>query len=373
MRDLLNGHVADADARRFLEDLFTSLEFLDDAIDGDAGDGPAPLGIVETIFHDIPANRFFRENCGVLLPVMRAAISDWRTATEIEIRSRRFSTDVPDVEALRSAWFLRASYLDLAAVVVDLVSGPVARDAFRVKWAAVSRADQPFENYVEKVTSPLRPDKRETDPLAPGREWLFATPVFTRHCDLDLGPVADFVNALMLDDPEGISRSNSGGGWHSSRSDLHLHDVFSHLRSRIVSEMWSIAEDLDYSRSFPFEITGMWANVGGPGAFNRVHVHPQSLWSGVFYLKTPENCGKIGFQDPRPQALIMQPVVEDSKRVDKRIKPVISFEVMENMMILFPGYLPHEVDVNRSGDTRMSIAFNVSQSTGLGTDAKGSV
>jgi uncharacterized protein (TIGR02466 family) len=29
----------------------------------------------------------------------------------------------------------------------------------------------------------------------------------------------------------------------------------------------------------------MWANINPPGGYNRAHTHPNSLWSGVYYVK----------------------------------------------------------------------------------------
>jgi uncharacterized protein (TIGR02466 family) len=48
----------------------------------------------------------------------------------------------------------------------------------------------------------------------------------------------------------------------------------------------------------------MWANINPPGGYNRPHMHPNSLWSGVYYIKTPKNCGHLKLEDPRSVALM---------------------------------------------------------------------
>ena len=40
-------------------------------------------------------------------------------------------------------------------------------------------------------------------------------------------------------------------------------------------------------------------NINYPGGFNRPHLHPNSLFSGVYYIKAPKNSGNIIFYDPR--------------------------------------------------------------------------
>ena len=37
----------------------------------------------------------------------------------------------------------------------------------------------------------------------------------------------------------------------------------------------------------------MWANINPPGGYNRPHVHPNSHFSGVYYIKAPKNSGKL--------------------------------------------------------------------------------
>ena len=35
-------------------------------------------------------------------------------------------------------------------------------------------------------------------------------------------------------------------------------------------------------------------------SYNKTHTHPNSLWSGVYYIKVPKNSGKLFLEDPRP-------------------------------------------------------------------------
>ena len=51
----------------------------------------------------------------------------------------------------------------------------------------------------------------------------------------------------------------------------------------------------------------MWANINYPGGYNKPHVHPNTLFSGVYYIKTPPNCGKLICNDPRPGIQTVMP------------------------------------------------------------------
>jgi len=51
----------------------------------------------------------------------------------------------------------------------------------------------------------------------------------------------------------------------------------------------------------------MWANINPPGGMNRAHQHPNSLWSGVYYVKAPQNSGQLKIEDPRSVAAMSRP------------------------------------------------------------------
>jgi uncharacterized protein (TIGR02466 family) len=51
----------------------------------------------------------------------------------------------------------------------------------------------------------------------------------------------------------------------------------------------------------------MWANINPPGGMNRAHQHPNSLWSGVYYVKAPKNSGHLKVDDPRNCASMIRP------------------------------------------------------------------
>jgi uncharacterized protein (TIGR02466 family) len=105
-----------------------------------------------------------------------------------------------------------------------------------------------------------------------------------------------------------------------------------------------------------FRITGCWANVSAPGAHHRAHSHPNNYLSGVYYLRTHPEANTINFLDPRPQAGIIRPPVtaltaENTEQVVVRVQ--------DGTLLIFPAWLQHSVDPNRSAGLRISLGFNV--------------
>lgn len=175
------------------------------------------------------------------------------------------------------------------------------------------------------------------------------------------------IYALRSSDPEGIVRSNVKrmGAWHSGL-DLHQREGLRSLTSAILAAVQKIYDDLGYDPAYEPVFDNMWANINPKYGYNRNHIHPHVLWSGVYYVQAPPDSGRIFFTDPRPQALVAPPrYAPDVKRKPEAWSEVY-FEPIDGRLVLFPAWLTHEVEPNLSdkdgaaGD-RISISFNLRQ------------
>jgi len=104
------------------------------------------------------------------------------------------------------------------------------------------------------------------------------------------------------------------------------------------------------------EVTACWVNVNGPGAGHRTHTHPNNYLSGVYYVRTRAGANTVNFHDPRAQTAVMRPPVTELTGYNTDHAVV---EVLDGMLLLFPAWLAHSVDPNRSADERVSVSFNL--------------
>ena len=104
----------------------------------------------------------------------------------------------------------------------------------------------------------------------------------------------------------------------------------------------------------------MWANINPPNAMNRAHIHPNSLWSGVYYVKTLPNSGYLKIDDPRAAASMCRPRQKEGS-TPSRLWRETHFEPKDGRLIMFPSWLTHCVDPNKSNDIRISVSFNFMQ------------
>ena len=156
---------------------------------------------------------------------------------------------------------------------------------------------------------------------------------------------------------KGIKRTNMIG-WHST-TEMHKIPVFKPLVDELFKMQMEIYKEEILSRE-PI-IGNMWANINPPGGYNRPHIHPNSHFSGVYYIKAPQNSGDIVFNDPRSGAhMIMPERIKDSKPPSHLWREV-RINPLEGRLIMFPSWLWHCVDPNESNDIRISVSFNFIQ------------
>ena len=181
------------------------------------------------------------------------------------------------------------------------------------------------------------------------RDYFFPTPVY--YTDLVQGPginarlVVD-IRAWRDRDPGGTFRSNTPqlGGWHSA-TDMHLRAEFTDLTREIFELLHGVFTDQGYDDDYEPVCDSMWANINPRGAFNRHHTHPHALWSGVYYVRTPDDCGLLCLTDPRPQAHVITPYF-DPKRRSAHTWGEVYYQPRAGRLIAFPGWLVHSTHPN---------------------------
>lgn len=170
--------------------------------------------------------------------------------------------------------------------------------------------------------------------------------------------VREQVNASVLNALDALRRSRSlsepGQSWQS-KQDLHERAPFAELVTCINA---AVAESLDFQRigHGGVCITACWVNVLPPGRRHRAHSHPNNFLSGVYYVKTQAGADTVNFHDPRTQTAIFRPPVTELT-ADNTDQVVV--KVRDGTLLLFPAWLEHSVDPNRSAEERVSVSFNI--------------
>ncbi len=149
---------------------------------------------------------------------------------------------------------------------------------------------------------------------------------------------------------DSIERSNKGG--YHSLLDINMKsiDVFDELNNRIIDVVNGIIIKEDYKHLDKIEeLSSMWFIINKKNDYNSTHMHPGSWFSGAYYIKVPENDSKyLVFEDP----LQIRNYNQDTPNSFMK-------EVMEGMLLIFPGWFNHAVPKNNTDEERIVISFNI--------------
>jgi len=189
------------------------------------------------------------------------------------------------------------------------------------------------------------------------RELYFPTPIYIadiKHPTLNQELERDIVAWANKD--KGINRTNING-WHSETNMSELPEY--HKLVKLLYESQRTIYEQEHLDSEPY-LGNMWANINPPGGMNRAHIHPNSLWSGVYYIKAEPNSGHLKIDDPRAAASMCRPRQKPGQS-PVRLWRETHFEPKAGRLIMFPSWLTHAVDPNESNDIRISVSFNFMQ------------
>lgn len=144
------------------------------------------------------------------------------------------------------------------------------------------------------------------------------------------------------------------GAMFQTEQNLHNHVEFRALTDFIHATVGDVLDQLRVARE-THRLTACWANVGAPGASHKTHLHPNNFLSGVYYVQAREGAKAICFYDPRPHIGVISP---HTKKPNLATATEVHIPVSEGMLMIFPAWLQHRVDKNKSDAERISVSFN---------------
>ena len=118
---------------------------------------------------------------------------------------------------------------------------------------------------------------------------------------------------LALEDGGGRvwSRTNYPGGYTSYSSVSRLHQMsptFAQLEKRIDTHVRRFAGALDFDLTGrKLVMTDCWVNVMARHVVHGLHLHPLASISGTYYVRTPQGCSGLKFEDPRLDRFMAAP------------------------------------------------------------------
>ena len=150
------------------------------------------------------------------------------------------------------------------------------------------------------------------------------------------------------------SKFNSNPGcWRSSFDYQNIDWLVDELKFSLSNLVeFYMKEDLSYKHRFISTINKIdhWTNINEPNSFNRLHVHRSFDYSACYYIQA-DGTGDLTFHNPANLMSECGPNTPFTSRM--------SYQPKDGDLLVWPAWMPHEVEVNNSDKQRVNIAFNI--------------
>jgi uncharacterized protein (TIGR02466 family) len=187
---------------------------------------------------------------------------------------------------------------------------------------------------------------------------LFPTPLFTGMVsDLTLCDRIEKTLRTLQDSGQGVSLRYNQMRGYMTPDDIQTLPEMKDLVDLILRESEQILDAYAIKRDSHY-ITNMWANITHPNRYHSMHMHPNCLFSGLVYIKTPKNCGPTMFASPRQLAKNLEPTYLSKNELNA---DVFVMQPEKGRMLLWPSHIPHSVEEGTADDSedRIVVAFNI--------------
>jgi uncharacterized protein (TIGR02466 family) len=156
------------------------------------------------------------------------------------------------------------------------------------------------------------------------------------------------------------SQLNYPGGYTSygSMSELHqFSSTFDNLRKLIDPHVLQFVKHSEMDiKSQELKMRSCWVNIMAENVAHSMHIHPLSVISGTYYVKTPKGCPGLKFEDPRMGFFMASPPRKHKAKTENQ--RFVTLKPQVGQVILFESWMRHEVPINTVDIERVSISFN---------------
>jgi uncharacterized protein (TIGR02466 family) len=188
-------------------------------------------------------------------------------------------------------------------------------------------------------------------------ELWFPSPICIDYLNtIDNNQIKNFCLDLKQNS-SGRNLSNRGG-WQSYDLPVDTPELQS-LILEVERSFNSVKQTIGMKDELYLKIDNIWININNKGDYNIPHLHPYSIFSGIYYVEgNPETSGNIVFRNPTANhEYHIEPI--HFKHENNLIgNMTCSYKPEPRKLIIFPSWLYHHVEPSNDNDTRISIAFN---------------
>jgi uncharacterized protein (TIGR02466 family) len=183
----------------------------------------------------------------------------------------------------------------------------------------------------------------------------FSVPIRIIDLKLNIDSLIEFCYEMKRKDEKGVQISNVGG-WQSDDVFNETHTEFVKLKTEIENVVKIFHEEMDFHKTLEQKISEIWININQKGHFNEYHIHAGSILSGAFYLK--EGKTQIVFRHPYSEINTYYWPTSITEKSNMYNASSLNIPPKPNLLLIFPSWLYHKVDMSKEDTDRISFSFN---------------
>lgn len=187
----------------------------------------------------------------------------------------------------------------------------------------------------------------------------FTSPIYSLILkEINNEKIKNFAYYKKNDPKSNIVQKSNFGGWQSENLNFKEEKEIDNLVNIIFEESLKFIKIYLLNKNYSLYFDNIWININKKSDFNVPHIHPNSFISGVYYVDCNIDSGKIVFENPCQTFNYFINNIEIESYNNYNLQKVF-YTPQKNKLILFPSYLVHYVEPNKSSTDRISLAFNL--------------
>ena len=185
---------------------------------------------------------------------------------------------------------------------------------------------------------------------------LFSSPLYTNYIEYDRDKISKFIKNIEYREVFRREELNDKLGFLTVDKHILDNEVFFDLKKSILNEIENfLHRSLIINK--PYQIYQSWITKTPPDCKSNYHTHT-SVFSGVFYLDTPENSGDIMFKDFYTKHIFDEDEFLHGNYLNAQNWHI---EPKDGLLIMFPSHVHHKISTNLSNEDRYSLAFDITK------------
>ena len=180
---------------------------------------------------------------------------------------------------------------------------------------------------------------------------IFSDFLHSVDVDVDLNHIESEIKRFREIDQKGAHHSNRGG-YHSQMMHKQYMDDKSDILSELVDGIeWYVAEYVktNIKDNYITKLCNWWFMINNKGNWNSPHSHGHTDIAAIFYVKVPENSGKLVLKR-----------TDGAHYIDMyNSTSTLEIAPQEGRLYLFPAHILHWVEPSQSDEERICITSNI--------------